>query len=297
LGGIYSQQGRHEEALAMERKYVLLAPAEANAHDSLGLAYEWAGQFPEAEREYLRAIELDPAFDLPPLHLGMFHVRMGRYREALPELQRHVSQAPSDLQRQSAKEYVAEAWWQMGDSARAEQELERCIPLDPFHPYIPMQLAIWRKDRAAAHLMAGQTFRLPPWTHRGARPPYKRSEYYLRGQLALIEGENEKALEMFREALRHWPGWADFNTLEDCLGDAYLQLGRWDEAVAEYQRVLHLFPGRALARYHLASAYQHLGRTQMARAEFIGFLKLWKDADPDSREVRTTREYLAKTRP
>jgi tetratricopeptide (TPR) repeat protein len=296
LGGIYSQQGRHDEALAMENRYTALAPTEANARDSLALAYQWAGRFPEAEREYRRAIELDPAFDIPPLHLGMLHFRMGRYREALAEFRRQATVAPSDLQRQSDIEYIAEARWKMGDSAGAEQEMERCIRIYPGYPFIRMQLALWHKDRPLARSLVSDISRMPVWTHRGARPPYQRGVYYLRGQLALLEGENAKALEMFREASRHWSGWADFNTFDDCLGDAYLQLGRWDEAVAEYKRVLRLFPGTALARYHLASAYDHSGQEQLARAEFVRFLDLWKDADPDIQEVRTAREYL-KNRP
>jgi len=40
------------------------APVDTNAHDSLGLAYLWAGRHAEAERAYLRSKELDPGFAL-----------------------------------------------------------------------------------------------------------------------------------------------------------------------------------------------------------------------------------------
>jgi tetratricopeptide (TPR) repeat protein len=159
-----------------------------------------------------------------------------------------------------------------------------------------MQLALFRGDRARAESLVPLISRQPVHSHRGARPPYKRHEYYQLGSLALLEGENQKALEMFREALRHWPGWADFSIREDCLGDAFLQLGQWPEAIAEYQRVLESFPGRALARFHLGVAYEHSGHPQLARGEYARFLELWRSADSDGKEVQAARNYLAKTR-
>ena len=43
LGGVYSILGRHDEAARMHQRYVELVPDEPNAHDSLGMSYQWAG--------------------------------------------------------------------------------------------------------------------------------------------------------------------------------------------------------------------------------------------------------------
>jgi hypothetical protein len=38
--------------------------------------------------------------------------------------------------------------------------------------------------------------------------------------------------------------WSGPDWLEDCLGDAYLKLGRVDETIAEYRRALGFIPAR-----------------------------------------------------
>jgi Flp pilus assembly protein TadD len=81
-------------------------------------------------------------------------------------------------------------------------------------------------------------------------------------------------------------------SLEDCLAEAYLTLGRLDEAVAEYGRVLGLSPAMGRARYRLAVALERKGETSRARAEYERFLQLWRDADPDVPEVVAARQRL-----
>ena len=81
-------------------------------------------------------------------------------------------------------------------------------------------------------------------------------------------------------------------TLEDALGDGYLELGRLNEAIAEYERALKLFPGIARARYHLAQAYQRKGNRDAAQAQYRTFLELWNRADPDLPEVIEARRWL-----
>ena len=69
-------------------------------------------------------------------------------------------------------------------------------------------------------------------------------------------------------------------------GEAYLRLGRGQEAQAEFQRiiehrgfVLNSFTG-ALAHLELARAYAMSGDSGKARVAYQDLLTLWKDADP-----------------
>src|SRR5438445_3235749 len=70
-------------------------------------------------------------------------------------------------------------------------------------------------------------------------------------------------------------------------GEAYLRLGRGQEAAAEFQRILvHRGSGRlsmidALARLQLGRARTLLGDAAGARTAYQDFFALWKDADPD----------------
>ena len=78
----------------------------------------------------------------------------------------------------------------------------------------------------------------------------------------------------------------------DCLVNAYLELGQFDEAIAEYERILRLNPNYPLAQYHLAQAYEREGRQVQALAEYERFLQTWKDADADLPEVTAARKLL-----
>ncbi len=291
LGGIYSQQGRHEEAIAMQQRHVALAPQEANAYDSLGLAYYWAGRFDDAEKAYRHSRELEPNFDIVISHLGMLYGAMGRYREAMDWFRMYASLAPTEVQQGDAAIYMSQLYWRVGDKAHAIEELSRAMAAQPDRQVIPVNMALWRGDARNAAALSKHIADVT-YTHRGARPPLKRHEFYLLGEVDLLQGRNDQAIEHFREALRHWSGLAVLQLEEDCLADAFLRLGRLDEAIEEYQRVLRSFPGSALARYHLAIAFARRGYADQARKQFDAFLDVWKLADSDVHEVKAAREFL-----
>ena len=103
--------------------------------------------------------------------------------------------------------------------------------------------------------------------------------------MALKRGQPAEAIENLREALRQRSlGW-DIDSLEDCLANAYLELGRFDEAIAEYERILTVNPHYPLIHYYLAVTYDKKGEHERARAEYERFLELWNGADQDLPEV------------
>jgi tetratricopeptide (TPR) repeat protein len=98
----------------------------------------------------------------------------------------------------------------------------------------------------------------------------------------------------FQQALRHQPLWNMPAWFDDCPADAYLKLGRLDEAIAEYQRAVRMFPGVGPSHYHLGVAYQRKGQRDLAKTAYRRFLKLWNQADPDVPEVVAARAELAR---
>jgi tetratricopeptide (TPR) repeat protein len=58
-----------------------------------------------------------------------------------------------------------------------------------------------------------------------------------------------RMVERFRR-----PQFWNIDAYEDCLANAYLELGHFDEAIAEYGRILKLNPNYPLVHYHLAQA-------------------------------------------
>jgi eukaryotic-like serine/threonine-protein kinase len=83
-------------------------------------------------------------------------------------------------------------------------------------------------------------------------------------------------------------------------GEAYLMLQDGNAAAAEFQKFIDHrglvvnFPWGALARLGLARAYATQGDTAKAKAAYLDFLTLWKDADPDIPIVIAAKSKYAK---
>ncbi len=295
LGAVYSQLGRHAEAIALEQRYVSLAPLEPNAYDSLALAYAWAGGAAEAEQAYHRALELKPGFDVARRHLAALYCQTGRYRAGLREAQQAIQDAPSGRMRALAHAYVGWLLALTGQLSRAGEEVHAANRLAPM-PDIGAVVAARSGQFEQSVALAGKIHKML-WTNRGERPTtWDRTRFYVLGEVAMGENRPQEAIADFQEALRHWPLWSMPALLEDCLGDAYLRLGRLDQAIAEYRRILGIYPVIGMAHYHLGVAYQRNGQPNLAKAEYQRFLELWNQADPDVREVVAARGELERLR-
>jgi tetratricopeptide (TPR) repeat protein/DNA-binding winged helix-turn-helix (wHTH) protein len=293
LGGIYSQLGRHSEAVAAEQHYVALAPQEPNAYDSLALILQWSGEYQKARDAYDQALRLDPNFAVSVVNLGNLFYQMGRYDDALRQYQQYTAMAQTEPDR--ARGYGAIAWVHLKrkDWRRAEEAARNELKHDPASAGDLMLVAAQRGDMAAANRLASGLTLAPQYSHRGARVP-QRTSFYYQGMKALLQGQNNQAMAAFSEALRHWPPIGAIDPMEDCLADAYLRLGRFDEAIKAYQRVLALYPGNALARYHLALAYDKMGNPAASAAQFRQFLELWRNADSERPELAQAQASLAR---
>jgi len=106
---------------------------------------------------------------------------------------------------------------------------------------------------------------------------------------------NEKAAEEAPSPLFH---------VRFFLASAYLESGRLGEAVSELEKVLSRYDElRAFfaiwavkAHYLLALAYEKSGWNKKAIEKYEEFLEIWKDADPEIREVEDARKRLEKLR-
>ena len=287
LGTIYSLAGHHAEAIAMEQKQVALVPAEANAEDSLALAYHWAGRFDDAEQAYKRALALKPDFELAARHLAALYLHTGRYRAALQLIDHQNEISSPGFIKERIEEWTAIVHAGIGDMSGALKLAEDSHNLETL-----TEVRIRMGDYyGAEEAFAG--IRDRGYSSRGKRLAVQRTQIYLKGELALLENRPSEAISYLKESLRHPPEWSDTLWLEDSVGNAFLTLDRYDEAVTEYQRAIKLYPGLAMAHYHLAIAARRTGRLNLARSEYQKFLDLWWQADPGLAEPMSARADLA----
>jgi tetratricopeptide (TPR) repeat protein/DNA-binding winged helix-turn-helix (wHTH) protein len=292
LGGIYANQGKYEEAIAAFERYVRLAPSDPNALDSLGTGHQTFGRYPEAISAYQRALALNPESRVAIIHLGNAYFQQGRYRAAIEQYHRFLQVARDDAGRGRGYDYLARVYLKRGELNRAEAAARQARRYYQQLPWVSLLIAVARGDLRAAERLKPEVLRQLSQAEMAGRGTLK-LYYYHHGYVALQSGRAEEAIAHFTEALRHQQVYWSIDPLEDCLANAYLELGRWDEAIAEYERLLRLNPHYPLAQYRLGQAYERKGEREQARAAYRRFLQIWKDADPGIAEVIAAKAALA----
>ena len=292
LGGTLSIQGKHVEAIAAHQRYIELDPSEPNAYDSLGLSYQWAGNYGKAIESYQKALELNPHFDIAIVHLANTRFRMGQYKAAIDGVRNYIAAAPSDSERGRGYEALALIYLRQGNVNPAIVAAKAAS--------LTGKLVLWPKCLVARQLgKTSEAERLEDEylaklvqldRGRRANPRFK---LYYQGTIALNRGRDDEALANFRQALSHPPIPWNIQDMEDCLADALLKLGRYDEAIAEYQRILALSPNYPLAHFRIGEAYQALNRNDEALSAYRDFLNEWSQADIDLPEVVAARKFAA----
>jgi len=226
--GYVSPRDGMEQARRAAEHALAIDPALAEAHVSLAAileAYDW--NWPAAEREFRRAIELNPALSAAHLWYGMFLRDQNRLPEALPELRRAEQLEPLSV---LASVNLAHAFLIAGDSSAALERALRAVDLAPDLPTASLLLAtVYRKrsDTAAADaalarasgLSAGNPHAMAllacAYTRMGNRREGLRlygeiqqlaahryvSPFDL-GNLSLVLGDEDRAVSQFEEAYR-----------------------------------------------------------------------------------------------
>ena len=292
LGSTLSGQGKHAEAIAAHERYVALAPNESNAFDSLGLSYEGSGDYKKALEKYERALELNPKFEISIVHLGNVHIRLGQYNAAIAAFNGYIASTGSSPERVRGYDSISYVNYLKGDFEASERAAAAAWKIDPAAQLGGSYLIAVKKGQASRVKALEKVFLSRADSgERGSRLN-RRFELYYRGTIALNNGETDQAIEYFRQMAPHPPPTWHFTDFQDSLGSAYLKLGRFDEAIAEYQNILRNNPNYPLARFHLGEAYRAKGMIDEARESFRLFLDVWKDADRDIPEIVAAQKFV-----
>lgn len=126
-------------ARALAKKALEIDETLAEAHVSLGLIHTWSDyNWPAAEREFKRALELNPNY--PPAHLwyGWYFQTLGRTDESIAELKRAVELDPLSAEVNST---LGLAFFFARRYEEAFKQLRSTLDLDPNYWYARLFLA------------------------------------------------------------------------------------------------------------------------------------------------------------
>jgi Flp pilus assembly protein TadD len=249
-------------------------PTQADQHNERGIELADRGWLEEAEKEFQKAIALDPSSAHPYENLAMLHARQKRWREALRAHLRAVEVEPeSPGARFTLASFLATHALEM-----AESEYREAIAADPEHAEAHLELGLALADMGRAEEGLKElaiAARLAP------EDPVALHE--LAG-LLMDEGDYRTAIGHLREAARLDP--SSFEIHLD-LGLCYAQKGFYAEAERAYEKALAMKLEDPVVNYDLAALYARWGRSadvlaplSRARAADRAKVRSWLASDP-----------------
>ena len=110
--------GRHEEALAAENRALALDPLSLIINKNVGTILYYARRYDDAVSQYLRTLELDPAFVRTHYYLGLAYEQLGLAERAVAEFQKATELSGGNT---VCSALLAHAYAAAGDEDRARE--------------------------------------------------------------------------------------------------------------------------------------------------------------------------------
>jgi tetratricopeptide (TPR) repeat protein len=117
---------------------------------------------------------------------------------------------------------------------------------------------------------------------------------YAVADMEIVEGRPTAALDTLdlnipQGALSYGIWGVDWHCLR---ARAFRAAGEWDKAVEEWQWLLRIYGGHALAHYELGKLFEEMERVEEAAMEYETFLKMWSEADEGLSQLVAARQRL-----
>lgn len=253
--------GLLEEALRLDPSFAWAHAAASEAAAREFSRERSADRLAAAEREALRAVELDAGGADARMALARVRLLQGRPAEAITEL----AAMPAGLLIDRQQQALAAAYEQLGDRARAEEHLLRAVALRP---------GFWE------HWNALGDFRLRGGEATTARSAFERAVSLAPpdvtvplenlASLALFTGDTAGALAAYARLPQPIQNDATANNV----GTAHFFAGDLAEAERNFRLAARLAPGNPQYRRNLGDVFARLGQTEEARAAYAEALDL-----------------------
>ncbi len=202
------------KAKAFAERALQLDNSLAEAHTSLGFAYDSLWQWEKAEEEFKRALELNPSYATAHQWYGLLLLDKGRLDEALTEMKRAQELDPLS---QIIGQNVVQAYLARGDVNSAIEQAKKVIDLDPNYPRGHSQLGLAYLKRGNHAEAIGELRKAVELTKRERKPLSDLGYAYA------ILGRRTEALAILKELEtkyeRHEALGQDFAAVYAGLGD------------------------------------------------------------------------------
>ncbi|MCS6886166.1 MAG: tetratricopeptide repeat protein [Acidobacteriota bacterium] len=255
------------EGRAVEAEQLLRPVAEnrpsAEVYDLLGIACDQQGKLVEAEKLFLKALKLRPAYLNARNNLGNNLLRQGRVQEALRQFEAVVRMRPNHPE---ANYNLSLLYLQLGQRRKAQQHFRRLGEAADLQVlFLGLEIALATGDGIDSSLE--RIYRLDD----------RDGKVHFTAGLALARrGHYDRAVEAFKYTLERQK---DVFEVHYNLGLALYNLGKLEEAEAAFTTAAQLKPELAEVHYRLGLVLSALGDTEAAIEEFTHAVEREQKAD------------------
>ncbi len=276
---------------------VKLDPRSAAGHSNLGFAFYMQGNYPRAIEEFQKSLDLDPRLDETEILLALSYFDTGQLQRAIPLLEKAYQRKKDDP---DVAAHLGLAYLREQQADKALVVISHWAEIQPDSPE-----ALYFKGKAAQYVASDtfarltkvapdsyRTFQLEAemLRQRGLAPAaineYKKAIaqkpdaaglHYALGTLYREVGRLDEALAEFNQELRI----TDDPLTYYWIGDVYLQQNNMDRAQQSLLKALTIQPGLIGAELDLAKTYQAQGKT----AQAVKMLQAVIASDPEQQEA------------
>src|SRR5213083_1941630 len=137
-------EGELDAAIERYQQSIALHPT-AEAHTFLGWTYSFQGRLEDAIAQCKEAIAVDADFGNPYNDIGSYLIKLGRLDEAVPWLEAAIK-APRYEPRHYPHCNLGQVYWAKGMLAKALEEFERALEIEPEYPFAQAAVEAIRKQ-------------------------------------------------------------------------------------------------------------------------------------------------------
>ena len=284
--------GRYSEAAQAYEKLRELSPATAEVHAKLGLVYFQLRDYEKSAAALRQALKLKPALPKADILLAMSLSELGRFKEALPGLQKGFRQTADAWLRRMCGLQLMRAHTGLQQDAQAvgiALELSRAYPDDPEVLYHSGRLF-----GNFAYLQTMKLARVAPdsvWMHQAAGEANESQGFY---DPAIREYREVLALEPRRPGIHFRVGRTLLARAQQSDSEGAAADSR-AEAVKEFEDELRVDPANGNAAYELAEINRKAGELDQSRALFERAVEHYPDFE--DAQIGLGRVLLAQGRP
>ncbi len=263
----YARNSDWSDPLIFYSKIIKYSPDSFQAHNNLGLQYEYRHNLEKAILEYKKALEIEPKLIEAHSNLANAYFKQGKFQEALSEYAQVEKSAPrakvGELQNNIGCIYEVE-----GSLDEALTRYQLALRLDSSLNFAHFNIARIYAAKGKLDLAAEEVLK--------SLPELNLTDFYnsLSGHLSVRYGNKDRYAQVISAYVKASKAFQSGVIFYNDLGVRFASQNLFDGAVAAFKRVIELDPLYADAHFNLGLAFWKKGLKKEAIFEFKKTLEI-----------------------